>query len=158
MLASNCGNRPEQNGEAKNTEPEGEYDDIEGLVLEQANFLEDEERIIQLELPITVRVFLKSDMVLPVNFAIKKRANLFELFRLAIRSFQRIDGDRAVDIGNDFRLAQRCGERKKRRFEPAAGFIQSGNFFAIGNGVVHLCACRGSKRKVSVKKRFKQNT
>src|SRR6266404_909371 len=158
MLANNCRNRPEQNGEAENTEPEGEYDDIEGLVLEQANFLEDEERIIQLELPITVRVFLKSDMVLPVNFPIQEWTDLFEFFRLAIRAFQRIDGDRAVRVSDDFRLAEWRGDRKKRRFEPTAGFIQSGNFFGIGNRLVHLCACRGSKRKVSVKKRFKQNT
>src|SRR6266403_6213943 len=98
MLANNCRNRPEQNGEAKNTEPEGEYDDIEGLVLEQANFLEDEERIIQLELPITVRVFLKSDMVLPVNFPIQERTDLFEFFQLSIGAFKRIDLDRTVGI------------------------------------------------------------
>ena len=113
MLAGKRGNGPKQNGQANNTEAETEYDEIEGLALEQANFLENEKRIVHLELPIPACVFLECDMVLSVNFTIEKWADLFELLWLSVRVFQLIDGNSAVRIGRDFRLAERSGDGKK---------------------------------------------
>src|SRR5439155_1074797 len=72
VLADDCRNRPEQNRQGQNAQPEGEHDNVEGLVLQQANFLKDEERVVKLELPVPTCIFLEPDVVLPVNLAIKK--------------------------------------------------------------------------------------
>ena len=91
MLANDCRNRPEQNRQAKNTETERKHDHIEGLALQQTYFLEDKEWVVELELPIPCCIFLKTDFVLAVNFAIQKRADFFIFFQLATAIFKRID-------------------------------------------------------------------
>jgi hypothetical protein len=45
-------------------------------------------------LPVPVGIFLKCDMVLPVNLSIQKRTDLLELLQLVIGVFFRIDIDR----------------------------------------------------------------
>src|ERR1700693_2613640 len=69
VFACNSRNRPEQNGQSHNAQTVEEYDLIEDLVLEQANFLKNKERIVKLELPVAVCIFFKSDMVLSVNLS-----------------------------------------------------------------------------------------
>ena len=99
MLANNCRNRPEQNRQTKNTEAARKHDNIEGLALQQTYFLEDKEWVVKLELPIPCCIFLKSDFVLAVNFAIQKRADFFILFFFFSGLFLSIDADSAVVMG-----------------------------------------------------------
>src|SRR6266478_1224036 len=107
MLANHRACGPEKNSEENDDQAEDQEAEVEWLAFEKADALEDEEGVVHLELPVPFSIFLETDEILAVDFAIEEGLNLFKFFGFAAGCFQISDTDGAVVISENLGFADK---------------------------------------------------